>query len=315
MKIIIILFILSVIIFIILSSIMILKNIMKPVYIGLEEVYSDPILREDYGIFDKKTPQDYGFDYKEVVFCSHKKRLKGWYIPSQEKRSDKVIIFLHGRTSNRLVVLEYLDIIREKGLNKEYAIFMPDLRGSGDSDKGLTALGYYYKEDIFAAINYMKNGFNKTKVVLYGFSMGALGSAYAIEKYYNILKQKDIEIKALILDSPLSNSKERIIDRVKKLPLSNFYIKYAPFLFNIVIGNNLKKLYLGYLLNKIEVPILILQSLEDKTTKYSILKEELKKLKKKNNIYLQIFQKGEHVKIYRINKENYSLVIERFFQM
>jgi hypothetical protein len=297
MKIFIILIILAVIIFIIASSIMILKNIMKPIHIKLEDVYNDEKLREDYGILDKKNPLDYGFEYREVVFCSHKKRLKGWYIPSKEKRSENVIILLHGRTSNGLVVLEYLDMIKEKGLNEEYAIFMPDLRGSGDSDNGLTALGYYYKEDIFSAINYMKNAFNKKKIVLYGFSMGALGSAYAIEKYYNKLLEKDIEIEALILDSPLSNSKERIIDRVKDLPLSSFYIKYAPFLFNLVIGNNLKKLHLGYLLNKIPVPTLILQSLEDKTTKYSVLKDELKKLKEKK-IFIYKYLKQENMSLF-----------------
>lgn len=291
-----------------------LYKIMYTKHIKDEDVYSCSRRMEKYGIKDISNPCTYGLDYKEVEFYSGKKRLTAWYVPGKDKNSDKAMVLIHGRGTNRLILLEYLKLIKSKAYNEEYSVLLVNMRNSGASDKGLTKLGFVYSEDIYSSVKYIRNNYNKKSFVLYGFSMGALGSVLAVYRYKHKFQNMDVTIEKMILDSPLSNSREMIL----KAAGDKFYTRHfriiAPIAFNFVVKGKLYKLKLGYLLQKTDIKTLILQSVEDKKTPYEILKKELMELKGKNNIFLHLFTKGKHVLVYRDNKEEYAETVDIFLR-
>jgi len=137
-------------------------------------------------------------EYRDISFRGNDNSivLKGWLF--QAKNSDKVIILVHSYGSNRLQFgIKTIDIIKEF-LNKGYNVFTFDLRNSGESDGKDTTFGYYEKEDVKAAINYVARQGLKN-ITLMGFSTGASAS---------ILAAADSEVvDAVIADSPYADLK------------------------------------------------------------------------------------------------------------
>jgi hypothetical protein len=144
--------------------------------------------------------------------------------------------------------------------------------------------------------------------------MGALGSVLAVYRYNHKLKNMDVTVEKMILDSPLSNSRKMILKAAGNKFYTHHFKIIAPIAFNFVVRGKLYKLKLGYLLQKINIKTLILQSVEDTTTPYEILKSELMELKGKNNIFLHLFEKGKHVIVYRANKEEYTETVDVFMK-
>lgn len=291
-----------------------LYKIMYTKHIREEDVYGNERRMEKYGIKDISTPETYGLNFKECEFYSGNKKLTAWHIPSENKGSEKALIMVHGRGTNRLILLEYLELLKTKGYTKDYSVLLVNMRNSGASDKGLTKLGVTYSEDIFSAIKYMRNNYNKKHFILYGFSMGALGSVLAVYNFKDKLRNMDVTVDKMILDSPLSNSRKMIL----KAASNKFYTKHfkiiAPIAFNFAVQGKLSKLRLAYLLLETDVKTLIVQSIEDTTTPYEMLKQELLELKDKKNIFLHLFEKGKHVLVYRANKVEYTETIDIFMK-
>ena len=79
-------------------------------------------------------------------------KLKGYYI-EKFKDSKKLMIIVHGYTSNHYIALQYLDMFFEEGFN----ILMVDVRGHGASEGTYATYGYYEREDLDRGIDYMKD--------------------------------------------------------------------------------------------------------------------------------------------------------------
>lgn len=267
----------------------------------LEEVYERVDLQQKYGIFGNRSPKDYGFNYKEVKFFSKDDLLlKGWYIAGGEK----FIIFSHGRSGNRLTTLEYLEIIKELGLIKDYSILLYDMRNGGKSPQSKTGIGDCFKKDVFGAIEFMKEmGHNEG--VFWSFSMGVMGTLLALKEY-----KKPLGIKALIFDSPLSNAKKTIeySFSVKGSKLG----KPASFAYNLYVFGNLGKYRLSKLLKK-DIKTLIIHSKDDVVTPYDFFEKELEQMKD-CKLKIKTFESGPHLYLRRINKKEYDSEIKSFFE-
>ncbi len=121
--------------------------------------------------------------------------LKGWLF--QAKNSDKAVILVHSYGNNRLQFgLKTVDMIKDF-LGKGYSVFAFDLRNSGDSGGKDSSLGLHEKEDVLAAISYMKSQ-GSSHITLMGFSTGASAS---------ILAAADKPVDAVIADSPYADLK------------------------------------------------------------------------------------------------------------
>jgi pimeloyl-ACP methyl ester carboxylesterase len=115
------------------------------------------------------TPASFGLNYSEVSFPASQDNLtiRGWFVPA---KSDRVIITLHGKGTNRTAMLHRSLFLAEHSYN----LLMIDLRAHGTSDGNRLSFGYYEQRDVLGAVNYLKGrGFKPEHIGVFGHSMGA----------------------------------------------------------------------------------------------------------------------------------------------
>jgi len=284
-----------------------------------ESVTTDSTRLASYAIGEKRSPADYGFpEFEEIDFKTiyDDLNLNGWYIPSSKPEVSKTLIISHGRTSNRLKAMKYLEIVKDKGLDSLYNVFIPDLRNSGNSDEAKTGMGYEFAEDITAAMSMLKGSYQQEEFVLWGFSMGAMASATAINRPDLVeLQQKEgHKVTKLILASPLSNIKETARVAGADMGIPNFIFNESWKGFEKVIdgwGDNMK---FSYLLSNNKVPTLVLYGNGDATTPSEILEAEIEGMM---HVYPILFKGADHVQIYTQPefKERYATMVSDFLRM
>ncbi len=104
-------------------------------------------------------------NYKEVYIKSFdKKKLHAYEI---KNKLNTWVIIVHGYTNNALEMLEVAYNFYKKG----YSILLIDQRAHGKSDGVYSTHGFYERKDMLSWIDYI-NKKKKTKVILYGISMG-----------------------------------------------------------------------------------------------------------------------------------------------
>jgi len=265
-----------------------------------EYVSSDPAMIENYGIGTNRNPEDYGFpSYEEVDYqtLTDGLSLNGWYVPASKEGIHQTLIINHGRTSNRLKTMKYLALVKEQGLDSLFNIFIPDLRNSGKSEEAKTALGYEFAEDIVGSMKMLNEKYGQTDFVLWGFSMGAMASAVAVNRPDLVQFQNEhgLKVHKLILDSPLSNIKETARAEGKNMGIPNFVFNLAWASFDKEINGWSDQMKLSYLLSNNKLPALILYSDTDKQTPATILEKEIEG---EMNVYPVLFKDCEHVQIY-----------------
>lgn len=289
-----------------------INQIEKYPRITLDEVYNSKKLRQKYNIENKVNPKDYGYNFKEIAYKSGKIQLYGWLLENRE--AEKTMIISHGRGVNRLAALQYLEIFKDTGLDKEYSFFIPDLRNSGKSDIAKTKMGYCFGQDIYHTMEMLNEKFGKSSFILFGFSQGGMGSAVAAKLFNNSLRKKGIKVEKMILDSSISNVRKRIKDDARKRKVPKFIVSVVVRVFNLRVGNKLDKLKLSYLLRRI--PTLIIQTKSDKATTYGMLIEEYNEIAQNKNISLKVFEKGSHTRIYAESdyKKEYTEAVANFLK-
>lgn len=265
-----------------------------------EYVTESPEMVKNYGIGSNRTPADYGFpNFEEIDYqtLTDNLALNGWYVPASKEGIHQTLMINHGRTSNRLKTMKYLALVKEQGLDSLYNIFIPDLRNSGKSEEAKTALGYEFAEDIVGSMKMLKEEYSQTDFVLWGFSMGAMGSAVAVNRpdLVQFQKEQGLTVHKLILDSPLSNIKETARVEGENMGIPNFIFNLAWGSFDKKIDNWSDQMKFSYLLSNNKLPTLILYSDTDKQTPASILEAEIEG---EMNVYPVLFKGCEHVQIY-----------------
>ncbi len=146
--------------------------------------------------------------------------LNGWLF--QVKNSDRAVILVHSYGSNRLQFgVDTVDLIKEF-MNKGYNVFTFDLRNSGESDGKDSTFGYHEKDDIKAAIKYMRDQ-GSTHITLMGFSTGASAAIMAAAE--STSSDGTPLVDAVVADSPYSDLKEYLrknLDKWTSLPAFPF---------------------------------------------------------------------------------------------
>jgi pimeloyl-ACP methyl ester carboxylesterase len=283
----------------------------------LEDSFQQDWKVREYQIDQRKDPGDFGYEnWQEYTFKSGKDSLTlyGWFVNTGTV-SSRCLILCHGRTTNRLSVLRYLQIIRENKLDSLFNIFIPDLRNSGKSDPALTAMGYHFAEDLAASMLHLNRNLDISEFSIYAFSMGAMASSLLMKRLdlQEMLEKKGIFIRWLILDSPLSNVPGTIAYEARKLHnVPEIFTRLSLFGFDWLIPGRLKDMRLGYLLRDIDIPVLIMQVKDDEQTPFYLFEKELPELSQQ--IEYHLFDIGGHVKIYNQPQyqQEYSEIVHNF---
>jgi len=111
-------------------------------------------------------PAQYGLTYEEVTFPSRDGlTLRGWFIPAPEARG--TVVFCHGHAGSMDPDVKYAPAFHERGYN----VLMFDFRGHGRSEGQHVSMGYYERQDLLGAVDYLQSrGIDQVGVL--GFSMG-----------------------------------------------------------------------------------------------------------------------------------------------
>ena len=145
-------------------------------------------------------------EYRDISFIGADKSilLKGWFF--QIKSSDKTVILAHSYGKNRLEFGEKSTNMIKSFLDKGYNVFTFDFRNSGQSNGKYTTLGYYEKDDLIAAVEYVRQQGSK-HIILMGFSTGAAAG---------ILAAEEERVEAVIADSPYANLEDYLKSSLNK---------------------------------------------------------------------------------------------------
>ncbi|XP_057866215.1 uncharacterized protein LOC131073732 [Cryptomeria japonica] len=191
-------------------------------------------------------------DRGHVLQCSH-------YLPSPflEDSSLPCVIYCHGNSGCRADANEAAVIL----LPSNITVFTLDFSGSGLSDGDFVSLGWHEKDDLKAAVSYLRSMKNISCIGLWGRSMGAVTSL--------LYGAEDPSIAGMVLDSPFSNLFDLMMELVDvyKIRLPKFTVKVAVQYMRRVIqkraGFDIMDLNVAQIAPKTFIPALFGHATED----------------------------------------------------
>jgi fermentation-respiration switch protein FrsA (DUF1100 family) len=140
------------------------SNIMHPSFICTEEHF---IYCGD--------PSQLDLFFEDISFQSDDgNNLSGWYMPAE--KSDKAVIFVHGHGADRREGMRWFKAVHQAGFN----ILAFDLRNQGNSTKSFSTMGYFEKQDVIGALDYLQQQKQIQRIGIFGTSMGAATSIMAM---------------------------------------------------------------------------------------------------------------------------------------
>lgn len=116
------------------------------------------------------TPATLGLPYDvKSVTTSDGVHLKGWWVPFPGSAKPPMII-IHGLGAGKEFMVGFIALAHQTG----HDALVIDLRGHGESDKGITTLGAREPLDIAAWIGLLRQEGHPTPPILWGVSLGAV---------------------------------------------------------------------------------------------------------------------------------------------
>ena len=224
------------------------------------------------------TPAEQGLNYDEVWFDTKDEvPIHGWSIPGQADMP--LVVFFHGNAAN---ISHYVDILRyfnEMG----FSTFIFDYRGFGKSHGQLIR-----EEDLYidgrSAIDYLRSkGWQSSKMIFYGHSMGAAVSL-----------QMGLETPpaAVVLESPFTSMSEIAWHTAPvTYALIGWWAIDAEF-------DNLNKI------QNLSVPVVIFQGGKDKIVPPKMAQSLFNQAREPKAFYL--FPEGGHSNLFQAGGEVYK---------
>jgi len=119
------------------------------------------------------------------------------------------VIYLHGNCSSRVEALQAVEVL----LPSNITLFCFDFAGCGKSEGEYISLGWHERDDVEAAMDYLRKSETVTSIGLWGRSMGAVTAIMHADR--------DPTIGGIVLDSPFSDLKvlsEELVKTHTKIP-------------------------------------------------------------------------------------------------
>lgn len=231
-------------------------------------------------------------------------KLKGYFI-NKFSKSKKLMIIVHGYTSNHYIALQYLDMFFEEGFN----VLMIDVRSHGDSEGTYATYGYYEREDLDRWIDFMKDKLgNDIKIGLHGQSMGAATVLMYGGKYED-------KVDFIIADCPYSSGKEILRYQFKQYKGTPLYPLYW------FVNRRCKKLC-KFDMNDIspindikdkKIPTMFIHGTGDDFVP-CYMSEDMYKSKIGDKNKLLLIEGAAHVEAYPKDKVKYSTEVKKFIE-
>lgn len=206
-------------------------------------------------------PAAYGLQYEDVEFVSRggDVTLKGWYIRGESHRP--TLIFVHGigsvRSGNKMVDLAY------RLVSRGFSVLMFDLRCHGDSGGELISAGYFERQDMLGAFDFLlKQGIPSECIGVIGFSMGAATTILAAAE--------EPAICALVADSPYAKASDLIATETARRTvfpewISPMFIPGVKVMARVLYGIDIGALAPEEAVKHLRYPIMVVHGKADTT--------------------------------------------------
>jgi fermentation-respiration switch protein FrsA (DUF1100 family) len=204
-------------------------------------------------------PSQLQLPFEDIWFQSNDGlRLSGWYIPAVD--STKTVIFVHGHGADRREGMRWFRATHRAGFN----ILALDLRHSGSSEGPFSSMGFYEKNDVIAAVDYLQRRSDNQSIGVFGVSMGAATSIMAMVE--------DPRILAGVFEAGWSNLSDLYSDIIKQhLGVPSFpLLPVTSWILELRTGMDMDQLNPEQLLGQIAPrPVFIIHCTGDKLIDFS----------------------------------------------
>lgn len=144
--------------------------------------------------------EEAGRPYEDITFATvDGLTLRGWFIPARQPSSCRTLLICHGIGANRSNFLPYLLV----GDELQAHVLMFDFRGHGDSDGHTVSMGCWEKQDVLAAVDYLRRRRPAQARELFGLGI-SMGSSALIRAAAAVEPPFD----AVIIDSGFASAVE-----------------------------------------------------------------------------------------------------------
>ena len=143
-------------------------------FVFVSWVYASHLTAARSGVIGN-APKDFPYPVENVSLKTRDQQtLAGWFVPAEDR--SKAIVLLHGYTGDRLQMLPRARWLRSRG----YAVLLYDARACGESSGDRVTFGYCERNDLLAAVSFLKErGF--AQIACLGVSQGGATILYAAE--------------------------------------------------------------------------------------------------------------------------------------
>jgi pimeloyl-ACP methyl ester carboxylesterase len=242
----------------------VLAVLLAAAYVGVSYEIAAGVTKAERKPFEDD-PAKHGIAYQVVDFPSREQgiSLNGWLIGQDPARP--AIVMVHGIDSQRTAdgAVGLAGDLHHAGFN----VFMFDLRGHGTSGDGRISAGYYERQDVLGAVDYLvSKGTPSERIGLLGFSMGA---AIVV-----MTAADDQRIRAIAIDSTYAKARELIAQEVdRKTPVPErvvpVFLPFAELLAKVMYGIEVSELEPERHVQKLGYPIFQLHSTGDTRIPFS----------------------------------------------
>lgn len=203
----------------------------------------------------QQTPSEYGLEYADISFLSRDGLLlRGWWL--EVGYAKPVIVMVHGSERNRAEPAEKMLGIAKELISHDYNVLMFDMRGHGESEGEHISAGYYERNDLLGAIDYIRQRGMESKIGVLGFSMGAATSLMATAECG--------EIDAVVADSAYADIVSIIESEFsKRSDLPKFFIPIILFIAKNIYDVDFTAIRPVEAVKKISVPVFIIHGGKD----------------------------------------------------
>lgn len=186
----------------------------------------------------------------------------GYKIPmvtyyAYNEKDNHTVILVHGLGGNYVSVFPQAEMYLNEGWN----VIAYDQRGGGESSSDQITFGYDEKRDLKAIVEHVKGHINNKKMVIHGFSMGAVttGIYAATEHAANF-------VDAVILDSAFDSMESvfRAVWKTMDIPLPTDYVVWCgDLVLRMKYGFGFEDASVLSAMKKCQVPAMIIQGEQD----------------------------------------------------
>jgi alpha-beta hydrolase superfamily lysophospholipase len=158
-----------------------------------------------------RTPADYQLPFERLHFpASPEIELGAWYCPVPTD-SPLLVILFHGYAQDKASLLPEAAALHSLGIPS----LLVDFRGSGDSSASHATIGFEESEDVAAACRYARSHYPRSRLVLYGQSMGAAAILRAIARC-------DVKPDAIVLEAVFDTLLQTVENRFHAMKVPAF---------------------------------------------------------------------------------------------